>query len=143
MDSDEDMHDAVDLEWVDDDFYSGETGMDSEDGGADYNFVDHVLDDSEDITSHRQQQNCIILSETDIRQLQEEDINRVSTVLSIPRYAACILLRHCNWSISRVHDEWFADEEHVRKAVGLLETVVKMQNTEEVSRFCFSNPLFG
>lgn len=55
MDSDEDMHDAVDLESVDDDFYSGETGMDGEDGGADYNFVDHVLDDSEDITSRRQQ----------------------------------------------------------------------------------------
>ncbi|CAD5166996.1 unnamed protein product [Musa acuminata subsp. malaccensis] len=140
MDSDEDMHDAVDLESVDDDFYSGETGMDGEDGGADYNFVDHVLDDSEDITSRRQQQNCIILSETDIRQLQEEDINRVSTVLSIPRYAACILLRHCNWSISRVHDEWFADEEHVRKAVGLLETVVKMRNGRELNcGICFDN----
>ncbi|WOL01279.1 putative E3 ubiquitin-protein ligase ARI8 isoform X1 [Canna indica] len=139
MDSEDDMHDANDLESVDDDFYSGDTGMGSDDGDADYDFVDNDSDDSEEIIS-RQQHNYTILSEMDIRQHQVEDINRVSTVLSIPRYAACILLRNYNWSISRVHDEWFADEEHVRKAVGLLEEPVEMQNARELTcGICFEN----
>ncbi|THU58785.1 hypothetical protein C4D60_Mb03t18080 [Musa balbisiana] len=85
-------------------------------------------------------QNYTILSETDIRQHQGEDISRVSTVLSIPRYAASILLRHYNWSISRVHDEWFVDEEHVRKAVGFLEKPVEMMNARELTcGICFEN----
>ncbi|THU70816.1 hypothetical protein C4D60_Mb08t28980 [Musa balbisiana] len=139
MDSEDDMHDANDLESVDDDFYSGDTGMGSDDGDAHYDFGDNESDDSDDITS-RQQQNYAILSEADIRQHQGEDISRVSTVLSIPRYAACILLRHYNWSISRVHDEWFADEEHVRKVVGLLEKPVEMPNARELTcGICFEN----
>lgn len=36
-------------------------------------------------------------------------------------------------SVSRVHDEWFADEENVRKTVGLLERPVEMPNSREVS----------
>ncbi|XP_038986793.1 probable E3 ubiquitin-protein ligase ARI8 [Phoenix dactylifera] len=140
MDSEDDMHDANDLESLDDDFYSGETAMGSDDGDADYDFVDNESDDSEDITSHRQQQNYTILSEADIRQHQEEDINRVSIVLSISRSAACILLRHYNWSVSKVHDEWFADEENVRKVVGLLENPVEMRNARELScGICFEN----
>lgn len=55
MDSEDDMHDANDLESLDDDFYSGETGIGSDDGYGDYDFVDNDSDDSEDITSHRQQ----------------------------------------------------------------------------------------
>lgn len=43
------------------------------------------------------QQNYIILAEADIRQRQEEDIMRVSTVLSISKVAASILLRYYNW----------------------------------------------
>lgn len=43
------------------------------------------------------EQNYTILSEADIRQLQEEDITTVSTVLSMSRIHASILLRHYNW----------------------------------------------
>nr|DAD43494.1 TPA_asm: hypothetical protein HUJ06_001724 [Nelumbo nucifera] len=118
MDSEDDMHDANDVESLDD-FYSGETAMASDDDDADYDFND--TDDSDDTISHRQQQNYTILSEADIRQRQEEDISMISTVLSIPRVSASILLRHYNWSVSKVHDAWFADEDKVRKAVGLLE----------------------
>ncbi|XP_042456536.1 probable E3 ubiquitin-protein ligase ARI8 isoform X2 [Zingiber officinale] len=85
-------------------------------------------------------QNYTILSEADIRLRQEEDISRVSTVLSISRSAACILLRHYQWSVSRVNDEWFADEEHVRKVVGLLEKLVEVQNSRELTcGICFEN----
>ncbi|ONK57944.1 uncharacterized protein A4U43_C09F5880 [Asparagus officinalis] len=140
MDSEDDMHDANDLDSIDDDFYSGETGIGSDDGDGDYDFVDNDSDDSEDITSHRQQQNYTILSDDDIRQHQEEDINRVSTVLSISRVSACILLRYYNWSVSKVHDEWFADEERVRRAVGLLENPVEMPNSKELTcGICFEN----
>lgn len=43
------------------------------------------------------QKNYTILKEEDIKQRQEEDITKISTVLSIPREAACILLRRYNW----------------------------------------------
>nr|CAD1822998.1 unnamed protein product [Ananas comosus var. bracteatus] len=86
--------------------------------------------------------NYTILSEADTRQRQEEDISRVSTVLSISRSTACVLLRHYNWSVSKVHDEWFADEEKVRKAVGLLEQPADMPNGREIMRFTL-HPNFG
>ncbi|XP_078447141.1 putative E3 ubiquitin-protein ligase ARI7 [Wolffia australiana] len=137
MDSEDDMLDANDLESIDDEFYSGETGMGSDDGDVDYGFVDNDSDDSDDIISHRQQ-NFIVLNEDDIRQRQEDDILRVSQVLSISRCQACSLLRHYQWSISKVHDTWFADEESVRRAVGLLEKPAAMPQEKELTcGICF------
>ncbi|KAK4605790.1 hypothetical protein RGQ29_000184 [Quercus rubra] len=80
-----------------------------------------------------------ILSEADIHQRQEDDIMRISTVLSISKVAASILLRYYNWSVSKVHDEWFADEEKVRRSVGLLEKpVVEYPNARELTcGICF------
>ncbi|KAG6763842.1 hypothetical protein POTOM_031285 [Populus tomentosa] len=121
-----DMQDAA-AESAEDDFYSGgeEDGFDSDDADvADYEFIDNDSDDSDDLISHRYQQNYTILSEGDIRQRQDDDIMRIATVLSISKVAAGILLRYYNWSVSKVHDEWFADEEKVRRAVGLLEEPV-------------------
>ena len=43
------------------------------------------------------QQNYTILNESDIRQRQEDDIARISSVLSISRVASIVLLRHFNW----------------------------------------------
>ncbi|KAL9388978.1 hypothetical protein Peur_017583 [Populus x canadensis] len=125
MDSEDefDMQDAA-AESAEDDFYSGgeEDGFDSDDADvADYEFIDNDSDDSDDLISHRHQQNYTVLSEEDIRQRQDDDVMRIATVLSISKFAASILLRYYNWSVSKVHDEWFADEEKVRKAVGLLE----------------------
>lgn len=59
MDSDEDMHDAGS---IDDDFYSGETAMDSDDDAdAAYEFVDHDSDDdSEDFMAFRNQVVCFV-----------------------------------------------------------------------------------
>ncbi|XP_010470422.1 PREDICTED: probable E3 ubiquitin-protein ligase ARI8 isoform X1 [Camelina sativa] len=114
---------------ADDDFYSGTENYsdyadsDPEDD-ADYEFVEDAADDSDDLIFRRRQQNYSVLSEADICKLQEDDISRISTVLSISRNSSAILLRHYNWCVSRVHDEWFADEEKVRDAVGLLEKPV-------------------
>ncbi|XP_050241919.1 probable E3 ubiquitin-protein ligase ARI8 [Quercus robur] len=137
----------------DDDFYSGDED-DDEDGEAtnafafdsdddadvaDYEFIDNDSDDSDDVVSHRYQQSFTILSEADIHQRQEDDIMRISTVLSISKVAASILLRYYNWSVSKVHDEWFADEEKVRRSVGLLEkAVVEYPNARELTcGICF------
>ncbi|KAL5703024.1 RBR-type E3 ubiquitin transferase [Ranunculus cassubicifolius] len=140
MDSEDDMHDANDVDSLDDDFYSGETAMYSDDDEEGYPFGDNDSDDSDETTSHRQQ-NFIILNEDDVRQRQEDDITRISTVLSISRVYASILLRHYNWNVSNVHDAWFADEEKVRKTVGLLEKpVVHYQNAKELTcGICFEN----
>ncbi|KAM3368296.1 hypothetical protein ACQJBY_016684 [Aegilops geniculata] len=140
MDSEDDMHDATDS--ADDDFYSGgEAGLAaSDDGDADYDFADHDSDDSPELLSHRQQQNYCILSEAGIKQRQEDDINRVSTVLSISKSEACALLRSYNWSVSKVHDEWFVDEERVRKVVGFPEKRIEMPNDRELAcGICFEN----
>ncbi|ESR41950.1 hypothetical protein CICLE_v10012327mg [Citrus x clementina] len=130
-----DMQDA-NASAEEDDFYSGGDddaapayAFDSDDADvADYEFIDNDSDDSDDLVSNRHQR-------------QEEDITRISTVLSISKVAASILLRFYNWSVSKVHDEWFADEERVRKAVGLLEKpAVQFPDGEEMTcGICFEN----
>ncbi|KAG6767585.1 hypothetical protein POTOM_028795 [Populus tomentosa] len=87
------------------------------------------------------QQSYTVLKEEDILHRQEDDVTRVSTVLSITRVAASILLRHYNWSVSKVHDAWFADEDAVRKSVGLLDKqVVQFSNARELTcGICFES----
>ncbi|XP_022992199.1 probable E3 ubiquitin-protein ligase ARI8 [Cucurbita maxima] len=146
MDSEDDLHYSTDVESVDDDcdFYSGEMDMgmgyysDDDDPDAE-DFVDDETDDYFD--SRRREQNYTILNESDIRQRQEDDITRISSVLSISRVASIVLLRHFNWSVTKVHDEWFADETSVRKQVGLLEApVVHVLNARErTCGICFES----
>ena len=57
MDSVDESSVANDVESIEDEFFSGDTGMGSDDGDADYGFVDNDSDDSDDIISHRQQVN--------------------------------------------------------------------------------------
>ncbi|GER41654.1 RING/U-box superfamily protein [Striga asiatica] len=163
MESEDDMHDANEVASVEeeDDYYSGgeEEDMDAEgddeedygysydyaneedDDTGDYDFVANYSDDDDDTLHSRSQKSYTILKEEDIQQRQEEDITKIATVLSIPRAAACILLQRYNWSVNNVHEEWFANEEAVRKAVGLLEKpLVKYQSFTEVAcGICFEN----
>ncbi|GAA0154249.1 ubiquitin-protein ligase [Lithospermum erythrorhizon] len=90
------------------------------------------------------QKNYTVLKEEDIHQHQEDDITTISTVLSVSRVAACILLRRYNWNVSDVHEEWFNDEERVRKAVGLPDKpTIQISNVEEVKcGICFENHPF-
>ncbi|PIA53358.1 hypothetical protein AQUCO_00900141v1 [Aquilegia coerulea] len=98
------------------------------------------IDNGDDITSRREE-NYTVLGEDDIRRRQEEDILEVSSVLSISTFQASILLRHYNWSISNLHDAWFADEEKVRMTVGLLEKpVIQYPNAKKLTcGICFDN----
>ncbi|KAI5603013.1 hypothetical protein BDE02_01G190900 [Populus trichocarpa] len=66
----------------------------------------------EDFLACRSQQRC---KEPEIiRQRQEADITRISTVLSISRNKASLLLRLYGWNVIKVEDEWFGNEEEVR-----------------------------
>ncbi|KAJ8557516.1 hypothetical protein K7X08_003141 [Anisodus acutangulus] len=128
-------------ESFDDDFYSGGDAHDDSDDDdvMDYDFIDNDCDDSDTVIAHhRSQSNYSILNEADIHKCQEESITKISTVLSIPRVAAGILLRHYNWSVSKVNDEWFANEGKVRRIVGLLENPVPLPDEEELTcGICF------
>jgi len=134
------MHDANDTDVYDSEGYAMEEDDDDEE---DYGFVENASDDdSEENTSisRRPQSNYTILSEEDILQRQEEAITAISTVLSISRVDAGILLRHFKWSVSKVNDEWFADEEKVRRDVGLLEkpvVEVRPYEKELICGICF------
>ncbi|XP_076934844.1 putative E3 ubiquitin-protein ligase ARI8 isoform X1 [Bidens hawaiensis] len=134
MDSEDDyIYGGESFDDDDDDFYSGETAMDSG-----YDFIDNESDDSDNLYSRRSQQNYSILNEADIHLRQEDNINKISSILSISNDAAAILLRHYNWSVSKVNDEWFANEEKVRRVVGLLEVPHALPNGKELTcGICF------
>ncbi|XVF65470.1 hypothetical protein PTKIN_Ptkin09bG0252100 [Pterospermum kingtungense] len=151
MEWEDDMieEDSVSME---DDFYSGNYSdyyddLNDNDGGYysddadDYGLLEDDNDDQHAVVSRRDQLGYTVLKEADIKQRQEDDISKVSTVLSISRVNAIILLRHYNWSVSKVHDEWFADEEGVRQSVGLLERpVVRVSNARELTcGICFES----
>ncbi|KDP42973.1 hypothetical protein JCGZ_23915 [Jatropha curcas] len=86
-------------------------------------FDNHQNDPDDDyfpeIIDDRPEQNYTILKEAEIKQRQEDDITEISNVLSVNRNAASILLCHYRWIVSEVLDNWFANEEEVRKSVGL------------------------
>ncbi|KAF9615083.1 hypothetical protein IFM89_021654 [Coptis chinensis] len=94
---------------------------------------------SDDEASHYHQQNYTVLSEYNIQQLQEEAITTISNMNSISRVSATILLLHYNWSVDKLQDAWFADEEKVRTTVGLLEEpIVHYPNSKKVTcAICF------
>ncbi|KAL0452078.1 UNVERIFIED_CONTAM: putative E3 ubiquitin-protein ligase ARI8 [Sesamum latifolium] len=73
-----------------------------------------------------------ILTEEAIKQLQENDISEVSSVLSVSRALACTLLSRYNWDVSSVFDKWFADEEKVRGSIG----ISGKQKSVESSVYC-------
>ncbi|KAM5570124.1 putative E3 ubiquitin-protein ligase ARI7 [Rosa sericea] len=124
LSSSEDMHDANDVESDEEGFYSDENDVASDYNTDDDDVDDYVIEEDEDginmIQARRPENNYIVLKELDIKERHEDDITSVSSVLSISRAASTILLRYYNWNVSEVHEAWFADEEKVRKTVGLL-----------------------
>ncbi|ONM03493.1 putative E3 ubiquitin-protein ligase ARI5 [Zea mays] len=128
MDSDVEMNAASDEEVMDDeDYYDycySDVGDDG-DGGSEEELVPVDYDEgleaegTDEVVSRREQ-TFVVLNEEVISERQEEDVSKVSAVLLITREEACALLHHYKWNISKLSDEWFADEEKVRHTVGLL-----------------------
>ena len=97
MDSDDDMLDAHDMDSVDYDFDSGGTDDDNDIDETDYVFGEADTDDAAIIAYHRSQINYVVLKEEDIRRHQNDDVGRVSAVLSITDVEASTLLLHYHW----------------------------------------------
>ncbi|KAL0874561.1 hypothetical protein Bca101_024266 [Brassica carinata] len=119
MDSDDDMLEAYDVESGEE--YDTSSDSDDEHGQSENesDYDGYVAED--DSSTHRSQVNYVVLKEEDIRKRQEDDIKQVSTVLSITNAEASVLLLHYRWNVSKLNDEWFADEDKVRRTVGVLE----------------------
>ena len=101
-------------------------------------------DDDESRRNKKAKQSYVVLTESDIQQRQENDITEVSNVLSISKAAATVLLLNYNWRACDVQDEWFADEERIRKKVGLFEKPVfllpnKLGKVKLTCSICYEN----
>nr|CAB3481602.1 unnamed protein product [Digitaria exilis]CAB3483687.1 unnamed protein product [Digitaria exilis] len=134
MDSDVEMHAASDEEAMDDEdyydydyCYSDDDGSGGGGGGGESegelvagDYDEGLEAEGSDEVVSRREQTFAVLSEEDISERQEEDISKITSVLSITKEEACVLLHHYKWNISKLSDEWFADEEKVRHTVGLL-----------------------
>ncbi|PRQ26965.1 putative E3 ubiquitin ligase RBR family [Rosa chinensis] len=87
------------------------------------------------------QENYILLKEEEIAKLQQDCISEVSTVLSISKSNACLLLPHFHWSVEDLQDEWFSDEDKVRDKAGLLKKPIvehnASQNLTTTCEICF------
>ncbi|KAI3880486.1 hypothetical protein MKX03_001694 [Papaver bracteatum] len=113
-----------------------------DDYNNDTDFNDDECGDVESDIPQGKELSYTSLKEEDVRKRQQEDVTQTSTVLSIPIVAATMLLRHYNWKVIDAQDAWYANEEQVRRDVGLLEMndVVPIQNaTEKIikCKICF------
>lgn len=60
-----------------------------------------------------------VLSESHIKLLQDADINETTSILSISRSVACLLLSYYNWNFVDACESWFNDKQKVLKTIGL------------------------
>ncbi|KAI3986143.1 hypothetical protein MKX01_027414 [Papaver californicum] len=135
MDSEDDYR-SVDSAFDADDGDNSDCNSSEDEGYCSDDSIPFQEDDQSD--DERWQKHYTVLIEENIRQQQQEDITKVSNTLSISRVSATILLRHYNWNVEKAQDAWFADEENVRKDLGLLE-VVPIQYKEDTikCKICF------
>ncbi|KAF8108679.1 hypothetical protein N665_0104s0006 [Sinapis alba] len=135
MDYSDDHDGMLDNESSEDNLYSDDAA------DSDPCFAEEDMD--KDSTSHL---SYVVLNDEDIHKHQRIDIEQVSTVLSISQVDAISLLLHYQWNASKLEDEWFTDEERVRKTVGLLkEPLVVVEVNDKVMNIecgiCFDSYL--
>ncbi|XP_074280140.1 putative E3 ubiquitin-protein ligase ARI5 [Silene latifolia] len=85
----------------------------------------------------------IVLNVSDIQHCQSEQISHVSSVLSVTKYEASVLLCHYKWNTSRFVDHWFHNEESVRNEIGLFVEKSKLSKHSDVINcgICFEENL--
>ncbi|XP_027062890.1 probable E3 ubiquitin-protein ligase ARI8 [Coffea eugenioides] len=112
------------------------------DEDEEFNDDNNIDDDEEFIKNNHPEEECLeeknytVLKQEDIRRRLEDDIAKISSVLSVSREAAIRLLCRSNWSVIEVQDRWFMDEEKARKACGLSENKPVIQKTSKKKFFC-------
>ncbi|KAF5196048.1 RING/U-box superfamily protein [Thalictrum thalictroides] len=129
------MNSEYDLCYVSDDYdeyYNEEDEEVTNMNGEDDNYDDYGYEEDEGSDDYSAEDdelvdttwNCTVWSEDDIRRRQEKDITEICNGLLVSRVSATILLYHYKWNVTKVLDDWFANEENVRMTVGLLEKPV-------------------
>ncbi|XP_010510160.1 PREDICTED: probable E3 ubiquitin-protein ligase ARI11 [Camelina sativa] len=111
---------------------------DDEERESDDNYDGLAEDDHQML---RSQKSYRVLKDEDIRKHQRDDIERVSSLLCLSQVETIVLLLHYRWSVSKVEDEWFTDEEKIRETVGILkEPVVDVNGEKEIEcGICFES----
>ncbi|CAN0923375.1 Probable E3 ubiquitin-protein ligase ARI7 [Linum grandiflorum] len=69
------------------------------------------------------------LNIADIERIQEDLIAEISSILSLTRAAAIALLVSVSWNSERAQEEWFSDEEKMRRFLGMSSTVAPLGGT--------------
>ncbi|XP_074354312.1 putative E3 ubiquitin-protein ligase ARI8 [Apium graveolens] len=86
-----------------------------------------------------------VLNQEDIQRNQERDILKVSSALSVSKYAAAIMLHKYAWNVKALLDAWADDEDGAREYVGLQnKPAFGLQESGESSicGMCFKNCVF-
>lgn len=120
-------------------YYGDDSSDPDENVNSDYEYDDDAIllaEKDDDSNKDFKPQNCRVLKLEDVRQRMKEDIANVSSVLSISKAEASILLRYFHWSVSKVNDVWFVDESEIRKKLGLLEKPEVVHHDDSVIIKC-------
>ncbi|XP_071730957.1 probable E3 ubiquitin-protein ligase ARI7 [Rutidosis leptorrhynchoides] len=99
---------------ADSDYNNNNDDDNNDDATDDFNVLINQTDSSSE-------KSYLLLKEDDLLQRQQDDINKVTSVLSINKDYACMLLLRYNWSVSNLHEAWFEDEDKIRVSLGLLD----------------------
>ncbi|KAK2381400.1 RING/U-box superfamily protein [Trifolium repens] len=76
-------------------------------------------DDDYSYISDEDENHFSVLTESDIKRLQNEDIDHISSILSLSKPTSSLLLSHFNWNITQVMESWFDNPQKVQKITGL------------------------
>ncbi|KAL7109199.1 hypothetical protein ACP275_06G160500 [Erythranthe tilingii] len=86
----------------------------------------------------RRQKHYTILTEEIIRQIQENHISHVCSLLSVSKTLACTLLRRHNWSLTSISDNWLVVEEKLLfPQQELLNPLPPYEEKNDLCNICF------
>ncbi|CAN8315590.1 unnamed protein product [Cochlearia groenlandica] len=117
---------------------------------SDDDYNDHYSDDNEGVddvnygfaeeTTKTSRTSYVVLKEEDIRKNQRQDIERIANVLSVTESEAILLLLCYRWNVARVEEEWFSDEDRVRKSAGIFKCLVLQVKGKKIKcGICFES----
>lgn len=121
--------------------------MDSEDDNISYDYDlsdDDVVSTDSDFTPetnsgdiHKKRYKVLTLD--DIKRIQDDRIARITALLYVSNGFARVLLNKFKWNVNELQENWFADEEKIRKAVGLVESKGNFERGELNCSICFDD----
>jgi len=101
-------------EWLSDQERESDDGDSSNDG--DYGLAALELERTTSAT-------YTVFEVSDLERKRDEAVDQLVSVLNVTRGEAALLLRVFKWNVTRVLEDWFADEEGVRERAGLVKEI--------------------